>query len=333
MADVRYTNCFLTKKERDRFIGFITKYNILSNGNTSLLTKECYDIFSKLGTTCSYISSEQGSISIPFNPLDNIVGTILGVVTTLNIGKTGYVSYLCFKEEYRGKGYTLQLCENLIKYGTTLGVNFGYFLGSKPRRETSYRINAFYRIIDITTMKNAGFHAVPGKRGKLKYLVREDLTVTVEEGINEKMQRYFLDSLDSCKHEIYWNPDPMELKRYTGTLDFFTVYYEKNQIGFFILTPIETIIGETGLKVRLAMLSYCYMTSKNTENLQRVFRAIIYTASCKKYHGLYGYIIGNVTKELAEVNGCHIPERIFYLNFFNYTGMNMMPNNINVLLF
>lgn len=316
MANVSYHNCFLTNKFKKSITSFIEENNVLNNGNTTLLSEKSYDIFSKLGTACSYLEDDD----------DEIVGTVMGVVTTLNIGKSAYVSFLCFKEDYRGKGHTLPLCENLIKYGTTLHLNSGYFLGTKPRRETSCIVKPFYRILNYKIMKESGFYTIEGKRGKLKYAIKKGATVI--EGIDEKIQRIILGESDN-NFDLYWKPDPMELRRYTSSMDFFSVYDDELFIGFFILLPIETIIGQTGLKVKMAMLSYCHVVGNYHE---KVFRSVIYTANCREYHGLYGYAIGHITEKVIESNGCHIPEKTFYLNIFNHK-QDLVPAGINIILF
>ncbi len=292
---------------------FINRYHKQENGNSTLITANIYNIFTKLGAVCSYMAEEK-----------KIIGVVFSIVLTLNIGKSSYTTYLCIHPEHRGDQHAPKLIESTISFGAKyLGVNHGYYLGTKSRRKGCL-IHSWYRILDIDTMWNTGFGMIlDEKKAKLKYRIRMPEDTLVEKGLH----------VESVKDKIcliYWDPSEKELERFNEHLDFYTIYQNDKPAAIFILFPLECIIGRTGKKIKIAMLTYfCSFAGNDNSSLRAVFS----TARNAGYPCLYGYAIGDLTGEILTETGCHVTDMNFYLDFYNHPYDRICPESINIPLF
>ena len=301
------------KINKQAVIQFINKYHVQECGNSTLLTEYNYDTFSRLGTVMSYLTEN-----------NKIVGSVFSIVLNLNIGKSSYTTYLCLNPTHRGQNKASTLIQSTIQFGAKyLNVNHGYYLGIKSRRKGCI-INSWYRILDIPTMKDSGFGMLENNRkAKLKYKIKQIEHLTVKKGLH-------MDSVKDNKRAIYWNPDDKELNRYSSNLNFYTIFKNNVAVAVFVLFPLDCIIGSTGKKVNMGMLSYYYSIDNNdNDNMKTIF----HTAKEEGYSCLYGYIIGDINKDLVITNGCHITDIDFWLDFYNHPNDNISPEHINVLLF
>lgn len=300
------------KINREAVIGFINKYHEQENGNRTLITPYIYNSFSKLGTIFSY-STENNKIT----------GSIFSILLTLNTGKSSYTTYLCLNPDYRSKQYAPSLIESNINFGSKyLNVCHGYYLGIKSRKKGCL-INSWYRILDINKMKDTGFRMVEDNVAKIKYKVSMPKNTYVKEGLH-------VDNVTDSLCLIHWSPDKKELDRFKTHLNFYTIYQNDKPTGVFILFPLECIVGRTNAKVSMGMLTYFYSFSGNDNNN---LRAVFSTAKDKGYSSLYGYLLGDLSKDVIIETGCHITTLNFYLDFYNHPYDKIYPESINVPIF
>lgn len=301
-------------------IKFINTHHVQENGNSTLISEDILNMFSKLGTICSYMSDHK-----------DITGVIFSVLLTLNVGKSSYTTYLCVHSDYRKNQHAAELVKSNISFGSTLGVKHGYYLGIKSRR-SGCLINSWYRILDIDRMASSGFDMVEDNRkAKLKYRIRVPEGLYVEKGLHVK-------SIGDVMRSVYWDPDPKELDRYKTNLNWYTIFERETipdrpwlkPIAIFALTPLDCKIGHTGKTVKIGMLTYYYsFGGYDMHNIKIIFQ----TAKKAGYECVYGYILGSITPSIVNDSGCHITGTQFYLDFYNHPNTQISADDINIPVF
>lgn len=303
------SSCVLPSNlNREVVIRFLNKFHRTDYGNTTLITIKNYNIFTKLGTICSYLT--KGNV---------MIGVLFSVIVTLNVGRSTYTTYLCIRPDFRKIGLARPLIGSTINFGVHhLGVKHGYYLVNKIRRK-GCRIHSYYRILDRESMMESGFTMLE----KCKYSTELPSNIKVRKGLHSE------DYIDKLA-QVHWSPDEEELKRYKETLDFYTIYQNDVASAVFILTPLQCIIHNTGKRVNIAMLTYYHSISGDED---RNMKGVIYQARKGEYECLYGYILGDITREIIIKNEGHITDAILYLDFFNHPYNVIEPSSINIPLF
>lgn len=300
-------SCLLPSNlNREVIIRFLNMYHKTSYGNMTLITVRNYNIFTRLGTICTYLT--YGNI---------MIGVVFSVIVSLNIGRSSYTTYLCVRPDFRSKGLARPLIQSTIHYGVNkLNVKHGYYLVDKVRR-IGCRIYSWYRILNRDVMLDSGFN-----------ILYDNYDIVMESGIKVSRGLKTSKCIDKLS-KIHWLPTDDELLQYTKILDFYTVYLDNNVIAIFILTPLDCIVEKSNKRVSLGMLTYSHILS----NSDKAVKAIIHTAKEEGYQCLYGYILGNITSDIILNNKGHITDAVLYLDFFKHPFKEIDPSDINIPLF
>lgn len=314
--------------DRKVLIDFLNKHHRTNTGNTTLLTEENFVTLSKVGTLCSYIMKEDLDKD-KIKTDGQLIGTIFNTFNTISVKgalvKTCYTTYLCIDNEYRKKNYSRFLSDASDKYcRTILKIDHSYFLSHKSWWNRGLMIKSFYRVLKYDQMKQAGFGVLNKSKNKIKifYYVKNIVGCIITSGID----------IDICSRDfdIYWNPTDGEKDRYSKMFNFRTVKYE-NEAMVFSLFPLECLVNKSEKVVRIAMLSYFYVT--NPKMVDIFFKVVLQIAKQEEYDCVYGYTLGDISEDVVLSNSSHITDKRTYLNFYNASEGIDDLRKINLILY
>jgi hypothetical protein len=306
-------------------INFLNKYHQTTSGNFTLLTDDNFTSLAKLGTLCSYIMREdldENKVRKNGDLIGNLFSTLITISITGKVVRFTYSSYLCVAKEYRKKNYSRFLVDATERYlKTMLKTDYSYFLSYKNWGH-GMKIQSYYRVLDYQKMKDAGFGVIKGSKKKMFYHIKKVVGCIITEGIDINL---------TCRDfEIYWCPTESEQSRYAETLNFRTVQYQQQKMTF-CLFPLSCLVAKTGQTVKIAMLSYFYITDPSLSDL--FFKIVLQIAKQDGYDCLYGYLIGDINEQLMIDNSCHITDMKCYLNFFNINISNAKLERFNLFFY
>jgi len=315
--------------DKQKIISFLNIHHKTVSNTTTLITEQNYNTITKIGTVCSYIMRNDLSPD-EIKKDEDLLGIIFTSMLTININETtiksGYTTYLCVDKKHRKKNYSRFLINGNDKFcRTNLKTNNSYFLSYKDWGN-GVEIRSFYRVISYENMKKAGFGVINKSKPKVKrfYHIKKTVGYIVIDGIDNDIK------FSDRNFDIFWNPTQSEKERYSSLFNFRTVIYKHSKMAFSIF-PLECLVNETGEIVKIAMLSYFYVTDKSLTD--DFFKIVLQIAQEEGYDCLYSYLIGDINKRVALENSSHITDMKYYLNFYGITVVGINLETTNLLLY
>jgi hypothetical protein len=303
---------------------FLKYNNITSSGNIVLLPETLYKKFLDKSNicACSILSGDKIvavciSLIIPIN-VERIQRNQLKISDTSLENyhpnkKTvlfGYTNFLCSNTETREKSLAINSVRATLEYGYKFGVQFGYYLTTKPITATALKISPWFRPINSKNAIAAGFKITESKHNHLIYSnnLPNDYSYALATASDLKHYNKFIGS-----KKIYWNPSKEYWNLYLSIFNVIIIKYKDEIVGLASIVTTAINMSSTNKIINTGVLMWCVGIS---EHLSKTLKCVCNYCNDNKINVLYGYTIGDVTTEIhSSINSFNTPE--MYLEFYN----------------
>jgi len=296
----------LSNEEKEEMIKFISNNEVNATGNYTLLTNDLIELYTKMKARFGYLAKM-------VKGKKETIGTIINIPIKLSICGENIIStytfFLAVDKNYRDKGLGIGLIRSMIKEIYDNGLMHGYHLVDRPHHTAAHRIRSWYRPINLTNSKRAGFEFPSYKkigdrnefRNRLAYGIS---AVSTSHQLTEDDNSYDLLMKLQEGYKIRFNPALLE---WLSFIKIFKIYATKDAI--FALSPYDLIVGENRIEVRLMQLIFAI------GNPESIFQNALYHS--KDYDLLYGYVIGSIGENDVTTYKGVITKAETYLELYN----------------
>ncbi len=302
----------MSKKQLCKVANFIDSENRTSSGNITRISEkflsslETLSMYTAIAIFDRSIVGFALSIPLPIRTQE-VQGTLKGSkhVTKLIGGRNcisvrGCTTFLCVREDMKGKGLAGMIIESVIKEGLARGVSTDYHLTAKKRSPNAVPVRTWIRPIDPKAARVAGFKfTTPGRSRynrdnivfKKKYLTDTKCILVT----SDNAELHYEQALSLMRGKYCYYPTLEHWKVYTTVLDTYVVYSDATMVSWFSIYTNELVIGNRDpCTVKTVVLSAGNGMSLAKEAVNVSSDAVV----------LYFYEMGSMTSDsIRSVNG------------------------------